>query len=161
MEKVAVGDGDGCWEWTACVSASGYSRFNIDGRSLYGHRFVYEVTRGAIPTGMVIDHLCRNTRCVNPDHLEVVTPRENVQRGRCMERASHCTRGHEFSEENTRVWGGKRFCRTCDRSRGREQARLLRARARAFNELIAHLDSGCGCATCIALLRAIETLEAS
>ena len=70
-----------CWLWTAYLY-KGYGRFNGgQGRIVEAHRFAYELAKGAIPSGLVLDHLCRVTSCVNPDHLEPVTIAENVDRG--------------------------------------------------------------------------------
>lgn len=71
---------NGCWNWTGGTT-KGYGSFSAVGRKkVYAHRFSWELHRGPIPDGLVIDHLCRNTRCVNPDHLEPVTQLENVRR---------------------------------------------------------------------------------
>lgn len=71
---------DGCWLWTGCVNSNGYGSFHLDGSTQYAHRVAYELTVGAIPDGLEIDHLYRNRRCVRPDHLEVVTHQQNIQR---------------------------------------------------------------------------------
>jgi hypothetical protein len=113
-------DGDGCWEWTASRCREGYGRFNandINLPSTLAHRIAYTWLVGPIPDGMTLDHLCRNTGCVNPDHLEVVTASENSRRAvpwnRCK---THCIHGHPFDEENTYVTPvGKRVCRECRR----------------------------------------------
>jgi len=71
----------GCWNWTGGTT-KGYGSFTYPGRSkCYAHRFSWEMHRWPIPEGLVVDHLCRNTICVNPDHLEPVTQGENVRRG--------------------------------------------------------------------------------
>ena len=71
---------DGCWMWTGAVESNGYGRFRADMKRTGVHRYSYELLVGPIADGMTIDHPCRVKRCVNPDHLEVVTGRENTRR---------------------------------------------------------------------------------
>ena len=78
-EKVAVGAT--CWLWFAARQKKGYGLFR-DGKMVQAHRWAYERYVGAIPRHLVIDHLCRQPACVRPDHLEIVTNAENLQRGR-------------------------------------------------------------------------------
>ena len=92
--------------------------FWINGDVFLAHRVVYELIKNKIPRGMVLDHLCRNILCVNPEHLEIVDERTNALRGigvcAINSRKTHCKRGHEFTEENTRIEkGDKRICRKC------------------------------------------------
>lgn len=108
-----------CWLWTGSLNNQGYSRFaRTHTDEISGHRFAYELLVGAIPEGLVIDHLCRVRHCVNPEHLEPVTDRENILRGESFTarfaRSTHCVNGHEFNSENTyrRPTGG-RACRRC------------------------------------------------
>jgi len=89
------------------------------------HRRVYTLLKGAIPDGLTLDHLCRFTSCVNPDHLEPVTAGENVLRGNTAgginARKTHCVHGHEFTAANTVLYLTRgrptRTCRTCQRRR--------------------------------------------
>lgn len=78
-------DENGCWVWQKAMSADGYGRYSEPGKKLRSsHRVYYEQSKGPIPDGMHIDHLCRNTKCVNPSHLEAVTPAVNTRRQPCI-----------------------------------------------------------------------------
>lgn len=70
----------GCWEWQGTQVSEGYGRFGFDYRMYAAHRVAYVLHHGAIDPNLVIDHLCRNTRCVNPAHLEPVTQSVNILR---------------------------------------------------------------------------------
>ena|SRR3990167_7686178 len=108
---------DSCWLWMSYKNEKGYGRFGVNYHHEYAHRISYFLTKGSIPKGLSIDHLCRNTSCVNPDHLEVVTQRINILRGESIfakeARQTHCIHGHEFTLENTSNYGGHRKCKKC------------------------------------------------
>lgn len=113
-------DANGCKPWDGCLNSRGYGCFAFGGKgkNVLAHRWAYEQARGPIPKGMAIDHLCRNRRCVNPEHMEPVTPVENVMRGMSPPainaRKTHCQRGHELSGLNLLIKAdGKRNCRRC------------------------------------------------
>lgn len=76
VDKDAPG---GCWEWTGATNSHGYGQFGVNRRLRPAHRLLWELTNGPIPDGMVIDHRCANRRCVNLDHLRMVTEGQNHQ----------------------------------------------------------------------------------
>lgn len=110
-----------CWIWTGAFDkVSGYGRVRIDGVTRYAHRTAYELMVGEIPGGFCLDHLCRNRVCVNPYHLDPVTPLVNTQRGNGHGRETHCPQGHPYAGENLRLYEGRRSCRACNIKRSRE-----------------------------------------
>lgn len=121
-EKMA----NGCWDWKR-ETHLGYGREYYMGRRWRAHRLSYETFVGPIPDGLVLDHLCRNRGCINPDHLEPVTGRENTLRGEgssaVLAKRTHCNYGHEYTVENTRVTRKGRACRQCGRERNWENLR--------------------------------------
>lgn len=118
---------DTCWIWNGGLFEAGYGMFSIAGRVVYAHRWAYETFVGPIPDAHEIDHVrdkgCTSKACVNYEgHLEPVTHAENVRRGyagRHMAAKTHCPHGHEYNDQNTRVYKGRRHCRVCDRERKR------------------------------------------
>lgn len=122
----------GCWLWMQFRSKKGYGQTaGPNNQPMPAHRKVYELLRGKIPDGLTLDHLCRNPCCVNPDHLEPVTQRENTLRGTSpvahFAQATHCANGHEFDKANT-YWfpykyGMRRYCRKCRQERRKKYPR--------------------------------------
>lgn len=125
QDKIMLEPNTGCWLWLACLSGPNkYGRVKIKQEMFPAHKYVYEILVGSVPEGLQLDHLCRTRICVNPAHLEPVTPRENLLRGNNHNRdKTHCWQGHEYTEANTfkTVQAGKygkvtaRFCRECRR----------------------------------------------
>ena len=116
----------GCWPWSGPTREG---RYGVIGQR-YAHRFAYELLVGPIPRDLEIDHLCRNRLCVNPDHLEPVTHRENILRGISLParraRQNHCKNGHAFTTENTYFRdNGNRTCRTCHCAKQRDRKKLV------------------------------------
>lgn len=117
----------GCWDWQGNADTKGYALFSYRGKCRRAIRVSFQLFIGPIPDGLQLDHLCRNHACVNPNHVEPVTSRENLMRGktRAAENAAktHCLRGHPLSGDNLylrkRVSGDvirfERFCRQCMR----------------------------------------------
>lgn len=112
-------DPGGCWIWHGAVSNGRYGSIFYQGRMQKAHRVAWILVNGPVPENRDLDHLCRNTRCINPDHLEPVSRSENLRRSPLMDRHSmrtHCIRGHEFTSENTRRRSnGHRVCKECMR----------------------------------------------
>lgn len=137
----------GCLEWTGGLNGVGYGQFYIGKKARgqtvqgdtgkgYAHRWSYEHFVGPIPEGLHLDHLCRNRKCVNPEHLEPVTIRENLLRGigpsSIHAKKTHCPAGHEYAGDNLYIHPTKRmrYCRTC----GRAAAQRARDRAKQLKE---------------------------
>lgn len=113
----------GCWIWIGAITTGklDYGNFSLGGMNYRAHRVSYEHEIGKIPQGLVLDHLCRNTLCVNPVHLEPVTQRVNRERGGLGRFKFSCDGGHPRSEENTYTNNrGNQVCRICRRIRNKE-----------------------------------------
>lgn len=113
----------GCWLWEGACNPYGYGVVSVKGRRLMAHRVIYELMRGPIPEGLQTDHLCRVRCCVNPDHLEAVTSRENTLRGMSppaiLAKKMYCKRGHPLFGDNCKRIGARqeRYCKACNRAR--------------------------------------------
>lgn len=137
-EKVIPEPNSGCWLWEGTCSKGGYGRISSETPSKTGayvgrpaHRVSYELHKGPIPHGAVIDHLCRNPSCVNPDHLEAVSHQENLRRGIFLNRRrgknspngakTHCKRGHPLDGANLYIAPstGTRSCLICRKEASR------------------------------------------
>lgn len=109
-----------CWLWTGGLTDEGYGYYWLNGRTYGAHRIAYLHLVGEVPDGMHLDHLCRIRNCVNPDHLEVVTPTVNSDRANGYRaEADLCNNGHEWTPENTLALGDySKRCRQCILVRG-------------------------------------------
>jgi len=138
--KTLADDTGECIVWTAGRRGGGragdgpgqgYGQFWLDGTNCAAHRVAYEHWIGPIPDGMVIDHLCRIRTCVNPFHLEVVTPRENWRRGEQLSavtiRDGKCQRGHALTPDNLYLHDGRKRCRACNLEHAKERKRRARS----------------------------------
>ena len=130
-----VAKSDDCWPWLGSIMASGYGQFHIRlevnrWSATVAHRVAYEISIGPIPSGLVLDHLCRVRHCVRPDHLEPTTDAVNILRGTGWAarhaRKTHCPAGHPYDQRNTHVdKKGMRHCRACSAIRQAARRRRL------------------------------------
>lgn len=125
-----------CWFWAAYVSSYGYGLFrdNLKDKMVPAHRWGYEMFHGTVDADLDMDHLCRVRHCVNPRHLEPVTRQVNILRGETFQArnaaVTACPKGHDYDDVNTvRDKQGRRRCRTCVNTAGREYMRRKRAEA--------------------------------
>lgn len=122
--KIIVGLDDECWRWTGAIDSDGYGNFTVGkGKTNKAHIFSWVFHFGPIPAGLQVDHKCNHTWCVNPNCLQLLLGKYNNERSTSPsavnKRKTHCKHGHLFSEENTRISCGKRYCITCEKERGR------------------------------------------
>lgn len=126
-------DRSGCVIWTGPLCRGGYGKTRYEGRTRTAHSLSYETLVGPVPAGMQLDHLCHtrdsscdggaciHRQCINPDHLEPVTSKENNRRSPlgvagANFRKTHCISGHPFDAANTYLTRtGSRKCRACRR----------------------------------------------
>lgn len=143
---------DTCWNWVGSTTPDGYGRAVVDGTRWWAHRYAYTTIIGEIPSGLVIDHLCRNRACCNPAHLEPVTHRENVLRGVGVTALNavktHCKRGHELTPENVYLAPSRpneRKCRECMRLqvRARNDQLIEERAAKRLSQPPRPLDTHC------------------
>ena len=133
---------DGCWQCPGYKTINGYSKGYVQGYgSRFAHRLAWEIVNGAVPAGLVLDHLCRNRWCCNPAHLEAVTQRQNARRspllgkvkrggGTGRRNPTHCPYGHPYDEKNTYVQpNGGKACRACNVRRVLERRDRLKRSA--------------------------------
>ena len=111
-----------CWLWLGNKTINGYGQITFKNKHYLTHRVSYEYFKGNIPNTLQIDHLCKNRSCVNPEHLEVVTQKENLKRGNTGKHnnhvntqinKTHCPQGHEYSGKNNL---GRRICKICNKN---------------------------------------------
>ena len=126
-----------CIPWEGKLSPDGYGQFTRDMQHWLAHRWSFTQAKGPIPTGLCVDHECRNRACINPEHLRLKTRGANAVENSVGITAlnkvkTHCDHGHEFTPENTYGYGGHRGCKACrhenhERHRARPDVKAKRA----------------------------------
>lgn len=121
-----------CWNWIGNQDNLGYGRIRFNGPKIRIHRIIYAWLVGPLPKGFgknvpIVDHICCNRLCCNPDHLRLTSHRINVLRGNgnsaIQARRTHCIRGHKFPD---RIPGSRlRRCQPCNTIYARERYRRL------------------------------------
>ena len=107
----------GCWLWMAALKRDGYAKFTSHST---GHKMAFLHWNGVVPEGKEIDHICGVKCCVNPQHLQAITHKENVAKSGSWDfnrRKTHCPKGHPYSGENLYISGTNRQCNICRRER--------------------------------------------
>ncbi len=122
---------NGCWEWDKYTN-KGYARFNDGTKIVDAHRWYFKIhNKINLGSRQHLDHLCRNRRCVNPDHLEVVDNYTNWSRGESItlkkKLQTHCIHGHELIGKNLYMNGNKRRCNECHKLKARVYRAVKRA----------------------------------
>jgi hypothetical protein len=118
---------DSCWMWMGAKNNYGYGNFYYGGRMVRAHRVSLKLFRHDFPDELVVDHLCRNKLCVNPDHLDAVTQQVNVARYyAAKEPKPICVNGHAMINDNTYLHDNRRICKECKRESTRRWRQKLR-----------------------------------
>lgn len=128
--------GTRCLEWTGLKTKEGYGRFIINQKQIAAHRWSLSLCED-LDADLSVDHLCRNTSCVNPSHLEQVPIGVNIRRGSTATK-THCKHGHPFDDENTR-WrnsGKHRQCRKCCQIKNQQNAEKYNEARRTKKEKV-------------------------
>lgn len=102
-----VHKGESCWQWQGKPTSEGYGIFGVDGKRVYAHRFSYEISKGSIPGGALIDHICHNRMCVKPEHLRIATMKQNLENLRGANANSSSGIRGVYLHKKSGLWAGR------------------------------------------------------
>lgn len=125
LQGFKIDPSTGCWLWQRSLDRDGYGWSSLHNKTHQAHRLVYRLLVNEPPAGATLDHLCRVRHCVNPDHLEPVSNRENLLRSELTPAGMKCCAkcGGEFDV----LPSGQRRCRPCYRAWKRQYERDRRS----------------------------------
>lgn len=147
LSKVKI-EQSGCWTWQASKMKTGYGKFSTNNGWLLAHRVSFSIFNNVEFDNLLIDHMCRNRSCVNPDHLRAVTFKQNTTENSTSVAAvnkikTHCLRGHKYDEQNTVIRKNGRECRACSNSNARRLGKEKRKAAALIpKEVRTHCKNG-------------------
>lgn len=118
-----------CWIWRMCIQKNGYGYVRVNSKHRMAHVHAWERIHGPVPKKHHVHHMCEVPLCVNPDHLELLTPKQHYAKHHSNR--THCMRGHEFTEANTYRTKAGRYCRAC---------KAMRSRVFGYNKYWEHRD---------------------
>lgn len=133
FSKIKFNEKTTCWDWMASTDKDGYGQFWLNKKYHKAHRVSYELIKGVLTKGLTLDHLCKNKKCCNPEHLEQVSIQTNLKRAfhqisTINSKKTHCNNGHEFTPDNTYITPlGKRQCNECQRQRKKKYNNSLKS----------------------------------
>lgn len=135
LSKITIKKESDCWNWVGGLMSTGYGNIYIKNKGYLAHRVSYSLFKGEPDKGLVIDHICRNRQCVNPDHLRAVTMRENaLENSVSISSKNHekktCKNGHSLSGDNLCNYPSEKYrrCRTCENNRSRAYSKGEKAK---------------------------------
>lgn len=132
--KYKINTETGCWEWLGLLHTTGYVRFRVGDKKIYGHRYSYELKYGKIPEDLICCHTCDNPICINPDHIFLGTKKDNIRDAMTKGRFPTAVHpSHSWYQYGCKCDG----CMKCMRDYHREHSRKKREEKRNNDNNIA------------------------
>ena len=152
LRNVTIAE-SGCWLWSGTLDVHGYGKVSDGSESRGAHRWLWERLLGPVLDGLELDHLCRVKHCVNPEHLEPVTPAENIRRQHEDRGLYMCTK----HGPKTPTPGGYFRCKPCRAEQARKRrARIARTEPPSHGTRSGYVNYACRCEPCCAAQAAYQ-----